>query len=536
MPRWIPYLFALLLPAGGSPAAEVSDRGAGRESMLRPVAAGVVIRPLLDAGEAVAGYRMSGVGDGIGVYGIGRDRAIVVMNHELGSASGVARRHGARGAFVSRWVLDTAAFEIVAGEDLIQAVIAADGAVMTAPVLDRLCSGDLPLPAALHVHTAVGFLGTAERLFFSGEELTTKYKDATGKRRHGRAFAHVLTGDLAGTSYELPHLGKLAFENIVLSPATGRRTVAALLDDATNRQYDRRRIADQAACSRQCREAFFAQVDSRPPSELYFYLGAKQAGGATPVERAGLTNGALYGVQIGAGVHEDRQHGYGTNEYRSSAAFSLVKLGDLSADPDGRRLQRLSIERGVSQFLRLEDGAWNTVAGRQNEFYFATTDRYRGNTRLHRLRFNDIRNPEAGGTIDIVLEGRARGMEMLDNLAVDPWGRVLLQEDAGSSPRLSRIWLYEPAHDRLTWLAEAEPSLFSPLAGWPLTMNEETSGIVAAFDPLGEGWYLLNVQAHADHPDEAIVEHGQLLAMQVPRGIGQLPEKTGVPVPQAESK
>ncbi|MDX1698439.1 MAG: hypothetical protein R3308_09140, partial [Thiohalobacterales bacterium] len=403
MRRWTPYLFALLLPAAGAAAGEVPDAAGTRVSMLRPVAPGVLVRPLLDAGEAVAGYRMTGVGDGIGVYRTGDERAVVVMNHELKGGTGVQRRHGEPGAFVSRWELDTVNMRIIAGSDQIERLVTAGPAQ-----LENLCSGDLPLPAALHAHTPAGFVGTPERVFFSGEELTTRYKDAAGQRRHGRAFAHVLTGRHAGTSYELPRFGKLAFENVVLSPAAGRRTVAALLDDATNRQYDRARIADPATCSTQCREAFFAQVDNRPPSELYFYLGEKQAAGDTPVERAGLTNGQLYGVQIGAGVHEDRQLGYGQKTYRSSADFSLVSLGDLSDDPDGRRLQRLSVERGISQFLRLEDGAWNTVEGRENEFYFTTTDRYGGSTRLHRLTFRDVRNPEAGGSIDIVLEGRAR--------------------------------------------------------------------------------------------------------------------------------
>ena len=34
----------------------------------------------------------------------------------------------------------------------------------------------------------------------------------------GRTFAHVVTGAQGGSSYELPYLGRMAFENSVANP------------------------------------------------------------------------------------------------------------------------------------------------------------------------------------------------------------------------------------------------------------------------------------------------------------------------------
>ena len=51
----------------------------------------------------------------------------------------------------------------------------------------------------------------------------------------------------------------------------------------------------------------------------------------------------------------------------------------------------------------------------------------------------------------------------------------------------------------------------------PFNMDEESSGIIDVSHILGQGWYLLDVQAHYANGSE-LVEGGQLLAMHVPPG------------------
>ena len=65
-------------------------------------------------------------------------------------------------------------------------------------------------------------------------------------------------------------------------------------------------------------------------------------------------------------------------------------------------------------------------------------------------------------------------------------------------------------------IAHHDEDRFAPGAPNFLTQDEESSGIIPA-PFLGEGWYLLDAQAHYPIPG-ALVEGGQLLAMHVPPG------------------
>lgn len=502
---------------GGQVLAQPRDCAGGGESWLVSPHAQVKFCVLMQAGGHASDqpdYLMAGLGDGLGVHALDDGRhAMILMNHELQAKQGKPRAHGERGAFVSRWKLDRREFKIVGGEDLIQRTMLYDPAtrahIERGTEIERLCSADLPVPDALAFREGNTMYGTQARIFFSGEEISSKY----GKR-HGRAFAHVASGAFMGTSYELPRMGRMSFENIVLHPQARRKTIAMLLDDSTNHQYAQPMSRGDSAA-----------IIRNPPSELYMYIGEKLAKGDNPVERAGLDNGELYGIRVAGVPRESREFGLGKERYRATARFETVLMDEFYGSGSGERLQAQSIAKGVTQFLRVEDGAWNSLAGKYGEFYFATTDTFHGISRLFRLRFDDMDTPLAGGVIEIVINGEKNGMQvkMLDNLTVDPWGRVLLQEDPGyrDNDRLARIWLYRPDADRLSLLATSSDKYFgSGKAGQARGAfggNEETTGIIHAFDTVGEGWYLLSVQAHARHPDMSVVEYAQLLAMYVPR-------------------
>ena len=65
------------------------------------IAPGVVFKDLITVGDSIDGYRMAGIPDGLGAFDNADGRFTVLMNHELGASSGVARAHGGKGAFVS---------------------------------------------------------------------------------------------------------------------------------------------------------------------------------------------------------------------------------------------------------------------------------------------------------------------------------------------------------------------------------------------------------------------------------------------------
>ena len=134
-------------------------------------------------------------------------------------------RAPAKGAFVSTWTIDRRTLRDLAGEGLTRSpsqVNLWDPAtrqyVRDTTAWDRLCSADLPDEKALR-H---GNRGTSERIFFDGEEVT-----------FGRAWARIITGPQAGQAWELPRLGKMAFENVVACPHGKDKTVVALFDDGS---------------------------------------------------------------------------------------------------------------------------------------------------------------------------------------------------------------------------------------------------------------------------------------------------------------
>ncbi|HEX7480788.1 MAG TPA: hypothetical protein VF331_23505 [Polyangiales bacterium] len=193
-----------------------------------------------------------------------------------------------------------------------------------------------------------------------------------------------------------------------------------------------------------------------------------------------------------------------------------------------------------STLLCRDLGAWNPLNPKQ--YYFVTTDRLDtvsdglgsqiGQTRLWRLTFDDIANPDLGGEIDLLIDGRVVGgnkVNMFDNITVNArTGLIVLLEDVGNAAHNGKVWLYDPATDALSMVAEHDTARFGGVAvpaTAPFTQDEETSGVIDVSSILGAGSYLLVDQAHylidAAHPrgftnPDELVEGGQLMLMHLP--------------------
>ena len=234
-----------------------------------PAAPGVQTSSLLTVGDSVDGYRMVGIPDGTGAYRDDGNGFTLLMNHEINDVSGVVRRHGQRGAFVSEWSIDRKSFKVTAGRDLIDPGVQywdyVAGGYSPFPSLgfgapfDRFCSNTLTVPGQLfNEETGNGYAG---QLFFPSEE----------NGDIGRGFALTT----AGAMTQLPRLGLFSYENAV--PAHNRTDTTLVIGG-----------------------------EDGADGQLWIYAGVKQAGGS-PVERAGLTNGtpsvaAVEDVTTDAGV------------------------------------------------------------------------------------------------------------------------------------------------------------------------------------------------------------------------------------------
>jgi phosphodiesterase/alkaline phosphatase D-like protein len=472
-----------------------------------PTAPGVTTTSILTVGDTAPGstYKMAGIPDGLGAFDNGDGTFTVLMNHEIGATLGAVHAHGSAGSFVSKWVIRKSDLSVVSGSDLIQNLMLWDSTTSTfvkgtgaLNALGRLCSADLAAPTAFY--NSVTGKGTTARLFLNGEE--------TGVE--GRAFAHIASGTNAGTSYELPFMGKYSFENAVASPVASDKTVVVGTDDGQNGQ-------------------------------VYVYVGNKTNTG-TDIDKAGLTNGKLFGIKVTGLIDEIRESTPATG-----TRFTLADLGQVQ-NTTGAALDAASETAQVTTFLRPEDGAWDPSSPR--DFYFNTTDRLDsvadgvgtqvGNSRVWRLRFDDPTNPESGGTIEAVIDGvtdkdvngNSVKINMLDNMGFDRYGHILLQEDVGGAAHLGKIWQYDIATDRVTQIAKFDPARFGDIvpgvggaaptivpATAPFNNDEESSGMIDVQDILGAGWFLADAQAHYSIPaatDPALVEGGQLFALYNP--------------------
>jgi hypothetical protein len=453
----------------------------------------VTFSSIITTGDQVAGAPTPFVGtpDGIGVFDNGDGTATVVVNHELAQTAGAVRGHGSTGSFVDRFVINESTLQVVSERD---AVTSASNVFQDAngdgvyeigtTAWERFCSGDLA-PVTAFFNPATG-LGTTDRIYLTGEETSPPFTPS-----YGRAWGFVLTGPDANKVFELPRMGELSFENLVTNQFTGNRTLVMMQDDTGSGT---------------------ATPDAKGDTggEVYMYLGTKQSTG-NAVEKAGLTNGTLYGVHVNGIVGNDES---ATTAFAGDVStFTMIAMPDQS-NRTGVQLEADSEAAGITEFLRPEDGAWDPT--HPNWYYFNTTASFTGPSRLWRMEFTDINNPTAGGTIRELLTG-VEGQRMLDNMTIMPDGKVVLVEDVGNNAFIGRTLIYDPDTDSLQQLGAHDPARFQPGAANFITQDEEASGPIDVTSMFGNSErqaVLLDTQAHNALPNP-LVEGGQLQIMYI---------------------
>ncbi|MBU6327343.1 MAG: hypothetical protein KGQ89_06935 [Verrucomicrobia bacterium] len=470
-----PYLLPTLPGYQTTSVLTVDNTGANPDDLVPKVGGGT--------------YGMNGIPDGLGAFDNGDGTFTLLMNHELGNTVGIIRAHGAKGSYVSKWVINKNTLAVVNGEDLIKQAYGWNNALQasdTAPgtfAFNRFCSADLPQVSAYY--NATTGKGTQERIFMHGEE-----GSATGWQN-----ATVVTGPDAGKSYILGKFnlstngsgltGVGAWENALANPFPQDKTIVLGLNDGGTG------IMSNA---------------------LSFYEGTKTNSGSE-VDKAGLTNGTLTHILVAGNPAEIVNSTTRATNITNGTAFSLSATSSTT-------------------FSRPEDGQWNPK--NLSQFFFVTTDRLDlvsddlgtdiGQTRLWRLTFTDITNPSLGGTIDLLLDGAIVGGEktnMFDNMTVnEKSGHIILQEDVGGAAHNGKVWDYDPAtftgvtnsgvlkkilkHDVARFGDRVNP-VTTPVTA-PFNNDEEASGVIDITSIMAggalhignprEAWYISVDQAH----------------------------------------
>ena len=467
-------------------------------SYVEPVASGVVLDVLATSGDSVGGYLLPGVPDGIGVLKDGGNLT-VFMNHELSASDKLAstqQRAGgaATAATISALNLDRSARAITGGAEAIKAITWFDyatGQYASKPVapagaaakdqygtpqhttaLNRFCSAHMAQPGDLAFRTTVNgkpvTYGYTGPVFFTGEEGGDE----------SRAFALTNSGQML----QLPRLGLGAWENFIVAPASGLRTVIMGNEDG-------------------------AATDS----QLFMYVGEKTTSGAW-ADKAGLTNGQAYVMAVD-GIASD-------NAFRAAKGKGTptpVTFAPIDTTLNGQKQHEMARALGT-EMARVEDGAFDPA--NPNDYYFVTTESNKdaGATKpnpatptitrdggaLWRLRFADVKNPLAGATLTMLLDGtEAPYLNKPDNIEVDAKGNILLQEDPGNNDHISRIVAYRIADGKLGVVAKFKDAYFSPKGAQFITKDEESSGItdITRFMATGpadrNSYFLFDAQVHA---------------------------------------
>jgi hypothetical protein len=428
------------------------------------------IVPILTVGDTVGGYPFVGIPDGMGAYPTGDGAFRLFVNHEFGQNAGAVHAHGGTGAFVSDWSIGFAptkdlssySFTVNSGSDLITSV----------QDWNDVGGGYVALPNAKFARFCSAYLAGPQSdfedwVFLTGEE--TGSSGTADGIAGGQSFAVI-----DGVAYAVPRLGRYPKENQVVIPGTGTATVVIGLDDAT-------------------------------PSYPWIYVGSKDPKAASAIDRAGLNNGKLYVMTVDGATSETQLLKGDVKTWTLAEVDWTLPVGALKAQAAGL---------GGLSCIRIEDGHYDP--SNYADFYFVTTGSTgsgNDNGKLYRVTFTDPANPLAGGTIVTLLDG-SEGMVSPDNIAVNGEGEILLQEDPTITltGRNSSGWIYDIATSDLTRIYEIDNAIQqsldpgSPLGDW------ETSGVIDASEFLGQGWWIINVQAHYPQPSP-FVEGGQLLAV-----------------------
>ncbi len=465
---------------------------------VQAVANGASLKVLATAGDVIDGYQIAGIPDGTGAFKSGNSVKIL-MNHEIGystTSASMARAGGdAYGATVTEFTMNPTTQKLTTAREFLTSALFYNYATKTysstpaAPAgatekdsygtpqhtkfLNRFCSASLA-PAGrfsfVDPKTKKAY-GIKDAVFLTGEEGGDE----------SRGFAVNAAGQLA----QIPGLGLASWETFVAAP-TGTKTTAL----------------------------FGNEDGSATDSQLWLYQGSKTNTG-TWFQRAGLANGKTYVMNIGGFKTEADFRAQVGKGKETSVSFAAV-----DATVNGVAQNKAAALVGTS-LARVEDGAFDPNDARN--YYFVTTESNgdkaataldpnnklvtkRDGGALWKLRLTDARNPALGGKITMLLDGsEAPYMNKPDNIEVDGYGNILIQEDPGNNAQIERMFAYRIADGKIAVVSQFNDKMFSKAAADAsfITEDEEQSGVVNVTSLLRKNktdknfYYVLNAQVHA---------------------------------------
>lgn len=438
---------------------------------VETVAPGVSLSVLATSGDIVDGYQIAGVPDGTGAF-LADGKVQVLNNHELsyGTISKDLSRAGgdAFGSTVDNYSINPKTQKLTAAKEFLTSALfynyetktwaktgaapvgalAADsyGTPQHTNFLNRFCSSSLSPAGRLFYKSGKTSFGIKDAVYLTGEEGGDE----------SRGFAVNAKGQLV----QIPAFGLAAWETFNVIPTKSKTTAVYGNEDG-----------------------------SATDSQLWLYQGTKATKG-TWFEKAGLTNGSTYVMKIGEFAKE--------SEFRAAVGKGKstdVVFNKVIATDNGVNQNKTAANVGTA-LARVEDGAFDPK--NPAVYYFVTTESNkdkaataldpsnplvtkRDGGALWKLTLNNVKNPAAGGKITMLLDGtEAPFLNKPDNIEVDGFGNIIIQEDPGNNPQLTRMFAYRISDGKLVVLNKFKEALFSAAKADAsfITEDEETSGVL----------------------------------------------------------
>ena len=445
---------------------------------LVPTAPGVVVDPILSTSDIVPDgqtpqYQMSGIPDGLGVYGKKARRSHrrhstfhVFMNHELGvtfpgQPAGVNTR-------ISDLTVDRKTLDVRSAKYVFKGT---EG-------FERFCS------ATLEVIHGVPW-------YFTGEEAINGVPPAPPAGHDGSSIAmNAKTGNWVETE----HFGHLQHENVV--PTKLSKWFFLTTDDDFRAGQDAYLYAYIA-------KSFKAAISGNPAKGSLYVWKADNGIQSTDIEKGETLTGRFVPITQA--------------ENENSVA-----------------LKQAAAAKGAFKFDRLEDAA--LYRKKKGRFYVADTGKAPRTERGRIYQFDVNKGDPTRASLKLVLDGDdGDDLYNPDNLDTAP-GFVVFQEDRESPFRggpvppnppvadegFNRVLVYNIKTGTITSVARvATPATLRP-GTW------ESSGVVNASRILGPGWWVTDVQAHNTtapqpgptlEPNTGTGEDGQLQAVYIPQTL-----------------
>ena len=191
---------------------------------------------------------------------------------------------------------------------------------------------------------------------------------------------------------------------------------------------------------------------------------------------------------------------------------------------DGRQLNEVAESLGSFNFVRIEDAAPDPA--NPGVVYLSDTGANKADTkhgRIYKLTY-DAAHPRRA-SLEVVLDGD-NGDDIVnpDNLGISDQALVIQEDRNDTSSGYARIHTYDLSSGTLTAVARLDPSDVAIDRGGGRGVWE-SSGVVDVSDFFGNGYWLLDVQAHKTKirqqgydlkVDSAVGQRGQLLLVYIP--------------------